>query len=188
MTFSMGIATETRNQWTRVIKDQDDNILPDPTPEVLQKLIEDGGTPHVDWIETDVKIAKSYVEFVNFTDKEGTNGAPVVLFGTPDGPILGIVKEGDDTSYTLLDPCVIVVNDQKGSISYMPIFNVARTLRLEKSAIRSQQIPAEVIVANYPGFILQNRMYMYQLKPKIPFEVSPELDNDADEPVTIETA
>ena len=196
MTFSMGIVTETRNQWTRLVKDQDDKIIADPTPENLAKLIEEGGKPHVAWIETDAKIVKSYVEFVHFNDKEecvrftseGKCVWAIELFGTPDGPILGIIKEMDDMSITLLDPCVVVVNDQKGSISYMPIFNVARTLRLETSAIRSRQAPAEVIVASYPGFILQNRMYKYQLKAKAPFEVSPELDNDADEAVTTETA
>lgn len=188
MTFFMGIVTETRRQWTRVLKDQNDKVITATKPEELQERIEKGDTFRVDWVETDAQVAQSHVEFVRFTDNEETKEAPVELFGTPDGPILGIIKETDDESITLLDPCVVVVNDQKGSISYMPIFNVARTLRLERSAIRSRQAPAEVIVASYPGFILQNRMYMYQLKPKIPFEVSPEMDNDADEAVTTVTA
>lgn len=188
MTFTMGIVTETRDQWTRVVKDQDDNIIADPTPEVLNEIVKHGAKLHVDWIKTDVKIAKSYVEFVRFSDNEDTEDAPVEILATPDGPILGIIKEETEHEITLLDPCVVVLNDQKGSISYMPIFNVARTLRLERSAIRSRQAPAEIIVASYPGFILQNRMYLYQLKPKAPMAVSPEMDNDADEPVTTVTA
>jgi len=187
MTFTIAVVTETRNQWARVIKDQDGNVIADPTPEVLKDMVEHGATLQPDWVETDAMVSSSFVQYVKFSDNEETQDAYVELFGTPDGPILGIVKEQNNNEILLLDPCVIAVNDQKGSISYMPIFNVARDLWLERSAIRSRQAPAEVIIASYPGFILQNRMYMYQLKPKVPLGVSPELDNDADEAVTIET-
>ena len=184
----MGVVTETRDKWARVVKDQDEHIIEDPTTEVLNKMVEQGATLHVDWVRTDDKLAKSYVEFVHFTDTEDCQEAVVELFGTPDGPILGIIMHESEQEITLADPCVVIVNDQKGSISYMPIFNVARTLRLERSAIRSRQAPAEVIVASYPGFILQNRMYLYQLKPKAPMAVSPEMDNAATEAVATVTA
>jgi len=188
MTFLMGIVTETRKQWTRVVKDQDDVIVADPSPDVLKEMVAHGSKLHVDWVQTDAKVAKSYVEFVKFTDDEDTQNAPVEIIATPDGPILGVVKEETEREIILMDPCVVTVDDQKGAISYMPIFNVARILRLERSAIRSRQAPAEIIIASYPGFILQNRMYLYQLKPKTPMAVSPEMDNDADEAVTTETA
>jgi len=184
MTFTLHVVTETRNQWTRVIKDQNDDIVKDPSPDMLKKMVEHGAKLRPDWIETDAKVAKSYVEFVTVTDQEDCQNARVEIIATPDGPILGIVKEETEREITLLDPCVVTVNDQNGTISYMPIFNVARTLRLERSAIRSRQAPAEIIVASYPGFILQNRMYLYQLAAKIPMAVSPELDNEADEAVT----
>jgi len=186
MTFTLGVVTETRKQWTRVIRDQEGYILDDTTPGALKKVVENGGVLHPDWIETEDTVSKSYVEFVEFTDNEDCRAARVEILATADGPILGIVQDETEAEVVLLDPCVVTVNDQKGSISYMPIFNVARTLRLTKSAIRSRQAPAEIIVASYPGFVLQNRMYMYQLKPKVPLAVSPEMDNDAEHAVTNE--
>jgi hypothetical protein len=56
------------------------------------------------------------------------------------------------------------------------------------SAIRSRQAPCEVIVANYPSFVIQNRMFLYQLKPVVPFATTPDVDNAATEAVVIKTS
>lgn len=187
MTFKMGVVTETRRRWTRVVKNKAGDVIDASDAEAMKALIEAGGKPYVDWVQTDEDQSNSYVEWVRFSDNEMCKDNYVSLFSTADGPILGIVMEKTDKSVFLLDPCVIQFDAKSGSISYMPIFNADRTLDLAWSAVRTQQPPIEIIVASYPGFILQNRMYEYQLKPKVPFEVTPELDNDADTPVTTST-
>ena len=106
---------------------------------------------------------------------------PIELFSTSDGlSILGVVLEQTADDIVLLDPCTVYFEDTKGIIKLLPIFNVARTLRLRLSAVRSIQAPAEAIVAIYPGFQIQNKMFKYQLKPRVAVTQTEQLTNDGD--------
>lgn len=186
MNFTLNIVEETRSKWQRVYRHPDTNIAIDVSQSIeeLEKLLgdkqavlswEDTGTPHV----------SSYVSAVMFSDEEECEKArPVELISTLDGPILGIVFEETSSEIVLLDPCIVKFDNAQ--ISYLPIFNVARKLRLMRSAVRSRQAPAEIIVASFPGFLVQSRMAMYQLKPSSAIAKSVDLDTEADKPVTTE--
>jgi hypothetical protein len=189
MFFTMGVVTEIRHQWTRQLKNRKGEVLDPSDIEALKTKLEEDEKPQVEWIKTDALVRNSYVEWARFQDLEDCQKAKqVAIFSTADGPILGIVLDESETNVFLADPCVINYNQKSGSIQYLPIFNVARTLQLRKSAIRTRSAPAEIIIASYPGFILQNRMYQYQLRPTVAMESTPELDNVAEEAVTTETA
>lgn len=182
MKFILCVMQEKRQKWETKFRDENGNEL-DLEDEETKKLIqEEKVKPDVSWEPVDDTIDVSYVSSVSFQDEEDcTEAKRIEVLSTPDGPILGIVYLDEADYVELLDPCLIQYDGKR--ITYKPIFNVARSLKIYKSAIRSRQAPAEVIIASYPGFILQNRMFMYQLKPAIPFAATPPVDNEANEDI-----
>jgi len=186
MTFTMNLIEETRSKWVRVYRHPDTNIAIDISKSIteLEELL--GGKQAVlTWEDTGEPHTSSHVVGVLFSDEEDCEKArPVELISTLDGPILGIVFEETSDEIVLLDCCL--VRFEKGQISYLPIFNVARKLRLCRTAVRTRQAPSDIIVASYPAYVLQNRMAAYQLKPAEAMAKSVELDTDAEKPVTAE--
>jgi len=159
--FRYGVATDTEPAWE-------------------SKASTVNGQLVVDWVKTGEMHKRSYVEFALVKDNGFcATGHAIEVYSTTDGPIMGINVKEDDDEVLLIDPCIVMFNNKTGIIELMPIFNVARKLRLKKSAIRSVQPPAEVLIGAYPGFLINNRMALYQLKPKLPLAVTPELVNDA---------
>lgn len=155
-------------------------VVTDTEPEWEPQVGTGTGQKVVDWVQTGKMHTSSYVEFALVRDQGlCAGGKSLEMYSTADGPIMGINVKEDADEVTLVDPCVIVFDSKGGHIQLMPIFNVARTLRLKKSAIRAVQTPAEILIAAYPGFLINNRMSKHQLKPKVPFAATPELTNDA---------
>lgn len=187
MRFSLQIMQETRPEWRRTVFNSKGEEVDVTDPADLAAKLDKGERPRVEWIKTGDTVTNSWVQYVRYDDDEGNSDRAVFLYSTPDGPILGILDEETNSEYHLLDPCVIIYDGKTSNISYSPIFNVARKLRLRKSAVRAIQPPAEIIIASYPGFVIQNRMFQYQLKSKHPLEIIPEVDNAATEPVVAET-
>lgn len=187
MTFVMHLVEETRSKWQRVYRHPDTHIAIDISQSIeeLEKLLGDKQAV-LSWEDTDKPHVSTHVSAVLFSDEEDCEKArPVELISTLDGPILGIVFDEDEEAITLLDPCLVRYDNKQ--ISYLPIFNVARKLRLCRTAVRTRQAPSEIIVASYPSFVLQNRMALYQLKPSTPMAQSVELDTEAEKPVTAES-
>lgn len=155
-------------------------VVTNTEPEWESKAGTLNGQLVVDWTQTGKTHTSSYVEFAMVKDQGFCAGGNVIeVYATADGPIMGINIKDDDHEITLVDPCIVMFDGKVGNIQLMPIFNVARKLRLKKAAIRSVQAPAEVLLAAYPGFLINNRMAKYQLKPRVPFAATPELTNDA---------
>lgn len=177
--FDIYTITESRPEWRHLYTDQDGNEIDVEDKDVVQQIKDGKIRPVVDWVETGELLTSTYVDFVEFRDYEKCKKAcRVELYVVPEGPIMGIVVPSPDKDYVrLLDPCLIVYNGTR--VDYRNIFNVARHLDLHKSGIRSRQAPAEIVVAGYPGFVLQNRMFKYQLKPAITMAATPELTNEA---------
>lgn len=162
MTFMYHVATTHVDEWKQqLVKDAEGNP-----------------TKVVGWERTGEVIKTQEVTDAVIKDDDRCEVArPVYLYSTADGPILGIALKNTDDHVVLLDPC-IVVYDGTGRIQLFPIFGVSRTLTVYRTAIRTQQPPAELLLAAYPNFLIQNRMFLYQLRPKVPFAVTPELTND----------
>lgn len=185
MTLTLHVTTEIRPQWGRVYRHPATGAVIDPNlgVEDLKRLLGDF-KPVMSWEKTGEAHTQCYVTQVLFQDEEDcTVAKPIELISTIEGPILGIVYEEADTTITLMDPCLIQYNN--GRISFVPIFNTARTLRLERTAVRCRQAPAEVLVASYPGFVMENRMSKYQLRPTISTVHTPEVGNAAEDIVAV---
>jgi hypothetical protein len=176
--YCINLQHETRREWIAVTKLPDGTTV-DTAKTDWMKNLPPNTRPYQDWIETDKDITCTYVVSARCTDDEGI-WREIVICSTPDGPILGCVKTLDTDLVVLLDPCIVRFDDIKGTINLLPIFNVARELKLFKSAIRSMQAPAEPIVAIYPGFQLQNKMFKYQLKARVAVTQSEPLNNTGD--------
>lgn len=185
LTFVLHIATETRPEWAQLVLDADGNQL-DLDDEIVVKAIDAGDLkPVLNWEMTGQQLTSSYITAVQFQDKEDcTKAKSIELFSTSSGPILGIVLEEEDNYLTLLDPAVVNFNNNR-KITYSPIFNVGRKLKLHARAVHSRQPPAEVVAAGYPAFILQNRMFKNQLKPVLPFAAADAAKDEA--PLAIES-
>jgi hypothetical protein len=153
------------------------NLVSETSPAWESKFVTTNGRTVVDWVETGEMHTATYTGHVTIQDA-GLCKEPkgIEVFSTADGPILGIVYERGLEDITLLDPCIVQFN--KGRIDLLPIFNVGRKLCLSRLAIRSIQAPAEVLLAAYPGFLINNRMSKYQLKESVPMASTPELTND----------
>jgi len=181
-TITYGIVTEFHPKYVRVYKDKDGMRL---TQEELQKMTDPSAQGLVaDWEKTDEILESQYVEFARRRDPdieaEGID-FPVEVWTTSDGIILGTVLPNSELQpgyVRMYDPCVVIY-DGKSRINLVPIFNVARILQIREDAIKSIMPPASILLALYPGFILQNRQCVYQLKPQVALEVSPVLDNIA---------
>jgi len=187
LTISYGVKITTRPKWDRTYRDPDGTTLSQDQVNTLAAELNGGSETRrfsVDWEKTDAMIECSYVEWAALTDEEDCKSAlPIEVLATPEGPIMAVVRTDavlNDDELLLLDPCVVIF-DGKAKINLLPIFNVSQTLRVSKSAIRSRQPPSEILLAMYPGFIIQNRMSRFQLKPKAAFVASPELTNSAAE-------
>ena len=185
--FILNIITEERPRWEQVFRDVDGRQYSVEEVEWLDALVKECAKLKkpleiskivLEWEEVAGTNTCSYVHDVRFQDdEECQKGKPIGIYTVPDGPILGILIDSNGEEYTLLDPCIIqYVNDR---IQLKPVFNVARKLTLKRHAVRSVQTPAEIIIACYPGFIIQNRMLRYQLKPNVPFASTPPLNTDA---------
>ena len=184
MEFRLHVVTEERPEWARIFRHPKTNEVIDikrPVEVIREELV--GLKPVLNWEKTGNTITCSYLQSVYVRDDDECKIAkPVELLSTPDGPILGIVLEVTDTEFVLLDPCF--VKFENDPVSFLPIFNVARTLRLMTHAVRARQAPAEVLVASYPGFLVQNRMYMYQLRPAVALAKSETVVNSAEDAVS----
>lgn len=190
MQFTLETVEETRPEWRRTVFNAAGEEIDVNDPADLAAKLAKGERPQVEWLKTGKTVTNSWVQHVLYSDDEGNppdnHQLAVYIYSTGDGPLLGILEEERTHEYVLLDPCVIQYDGKTSNISYSPIFNVARKLRLRKEAVRAISAPAEIIVASYPGFVIQNRMFQYQLKSKHPLEIIPEVDNDATEPVVAE--
>jgi len=130
------------------------------------------------WTLSGDAITTSYVSSAVVQDEDQCARArPIYLYSTADGPILGIEHERSEKIITLLDPCAVLFDGQS-KINLLPIFNVGRFLDLYHSAVRAVQPPSEILLAAYPGFLIQNRMARFQLKAHVPLVTTPELTND----------
>jgi len=180
-TYTLHLTTDSRKQWTPVHKLPDGTLIDTTTTDWVKNLPKDA-RPYADWIETDQTFTATYVTAARYQDPvDCPQARPIELFSTSDGlSILGVVLEQTADDIVLLDPCTVYFEDTKGIIKLLPIFNVARTLRLRLSAVRSIQAPAEAIVAIYPGFQIQNKMFKYQLKPRVAVTQTEQLTNDGD--------
>jgi len=187
--FTLNVKTETRPKWIQVCKDRSGRKYTEEEIRWLSEVVQECRRTNqpveelpqfiLAWELTEEKVSCTYVVSATLQDDEDCKTPkPVELFSTPDGPILGIVEfSAEEEMYCLLDPCVVqYVNDQ---IKLIPIFNVARRLRLKKNAVRAIQAPAELIIACYPDFVMQNRMMEHQLRPEVPFSVSPKLTSNS---------
>lgn len=137
------------------------------------------GTPvRQEWQRTGeiLKVAE-VIDAVLKDDDRCQVARPIYLYSTADGPILAIALRNSPESIELLDPCIVVYNG-KSQLDLVPIFGVSRVLTLARTALRSWQPPNELLLAAYPRFLIQNRMYKYQLRPLVPFATTPELTND----------
>jgi hypothetical protein len=154
MKFTYGVVHETIPEWKYVTKEVLSSNVPDETP---RKIAE--------WELSGAMTTNSYVDHVYVQDDDlCQKPCRVELLSTAEGPMLGIILNTTDEDVVLLDPCVL---QMQKTLNFMPIFNVGRTLVLKKSAIRAQQAPAEIILAAYPGFVIQHRMFKFQLKGKV---------------------
>jgi len=182
-TLQYYIMYTTRDEWAKVYRDPDGNVIPDDKLEELAKQLAEKGESRrikIDWELTGKTITCAKVSSASFKSNEEQYASPIELFATPEGPIMAINTESvDDSEYALKDPCVVVY-DGKGKINLVPIFNVVDFLYIKKSAVRNVQAPNEILLGLYPQFVMQNRMMKYQLRPTVPFASSPELTTDAD--------
>lgn len=185
--YDLLITTEFRDEWKQVLKDKDGNIIDPNDEEQVDKYSKDAEVS-IAWEKTGKRVQCSYVESVLVQDPDDyytPEPKPVKLLSTPDGPVMGVIIDEDDEQYSLLDPCVVQFKNNR--IQLFPIFNVARTLSLKKHAVKSEQVPDKVLIGCYPGFVVQNKMMKYQLKANVPMASSPEIDNEAKDPVSAET-
>lgn len=178
--FRMHITEEFRKEWVTETRDVEGNLL-DLQDEDVMKAIQDGDVkPVVEWVKTDDIIEKAHISHVEVIDPslEGKGPQELRVFMAADGPIMGIVTSSlREDAYCIYDPCLVNYDGRR--VSHHPIFNVARSMELHKSAVRCHMAPAEILVASYPGFMIQNRMMKYQLKPNLPMAATPELTNDS---------
>lgn len=180
-TINYGVVTEYHRKYERSFKDQDGLRL---TLQDLEKMTEATNQQlSILWEPIDEICETRYVEYAERVDPTVADGAAcrIEVWSTAESPILGTVNPTDSFGdyRQLIDPCVVVY-DGKSRINLLPVFNVARTLLLRKDAIKTIMSPSEILLALYPGFILQNRQAVYQLKPNMPLEISPVLTNDAE--------
>lgn len=146
-------------------------LITEQVPAWENKVVETEGRSALEWFPVEGAMHEStYVAFALIKD-EGhcEHGKPIYVYSTADGPILAIELSSNDTEYELLDPCIVQFDPRNLRLNMVPIFNVARILRLCKSSVRAIQAPAELLLASYPGFIISNRMSKYQLKAATPF-------------------
>jgi hypothetical protein len=155
------------------------NILESTYPEWEMKTQQNAaGKAIPEWVLSGKNITTNYVVDARIQDDDYCDQPKYIrLYSTADGPILGIEHETYADAIRLLDPCAVLF-DGKSSLNLLPIFNVGRFMYLSRSAIRVEQAPAEILLAAYPGFLIQNRMSKYQLKATTPFVTTPELTND----------
>lgn len=161
MTFMYHVSTTQVDEWT---------------PHIVTDT--EGKPARQEWRPTGGVLTVSEVIDAVLKDNERCQVArPIYLYSTADGPLLAIALKNSQESVELLDPC-IVVYDGKSQLNLVPIFGVSRVLTVARTAIRSWQAPNELLLAAYPKFLIQNRMYKYQLRPLVPFVTTPELTND----------
>jgi hypothetical protein len=146
------------------------------TPQLITYT--EGEPARQEWTRTGGTIKVSEVTDVVLKDEGYCKIArPIYLYSTADGPLLAIALKNSQESVELLDPCIIVY-DGKSQLNLLPVFGVNRVLTVSRTAIRAWQAPNELLIAAYPKFLIQNRMYKYQLRPLVPFVTTPELTND----------
>ena len=168
---------ETRPEWDLVFRNAANDAI---SREDAQALIKEQKRVNIDWEKTGKTIEFTSIKRCKFYDTElCLEGRPLSVFIVPDGPVLGIATELDKDSVTLLDPCHVVF-DGKQRIHYVPIFGVERTTLLNGNAIKMSQPPSAVLVEGYLGFVIQNRMFKYALRPKVPFSETAELESESD--------
>jgi len=166
-TFTLNIVRDTRYAWKPSVRLADGTLV-DTTVENWAAQLPPGSRPITEWEETDEELHISYVQHATVQDDEFCVAPkPLQVYMTADGPILGIQLEIDSDAIMLLDPCVVRFDDKRGGLQLVPIFNVARHLRIMKAGIRSMCPPSELLIGIYPGFMLQNRQARYTLKPSI---------------------
>lgn len=181
--INFGIVTEFHRKYERTFRDQDGLRLTREDLEKMNDVVNQKLT--IMWEATDEICETKYVDFAERIDPTVENGKPcrIEVWSTVEAPVLGTVLPADliqGPYRQMIDPCAVIY-DGKSRINLVPLFNVARIIRLREDAIKSIMPPSEILLALYPGFCLQNRQAQYQLKPKIALEVSPELTNSAAE-------
>lgn len=185
--FRMHIVEEFRKEWATEVRDTYGNLLDLQSEQVAKDIQEGVIKPIVEWVKTDNVLEKSYTSHVEVVDKALEQHGPQQLrvFLSIEGPIMGIwTSMGGDGVYTIFDPCLVQYDGKR--VSHHPIFNVARSIELNKEAVRSHMAPAEILVASYPGFMIQNRMMKYQLKPLMPMAMTPEVGTEAETVVEVD--
>jgi len=112
--------------------------------------------PQIDW-----KPTEHFVQTTTVMDamlEEDDTSYPIWLYGTADGPLLGLEypQRSAEGGRTLANPCVVVHQDQQ--LVLRPIFHGQPLLLLLPQAIHTIQAPSEPLLLAYAGFILQSRM------------------------------
>jgi hypothetical protein len=182
MTFLYGVEITTRTKYDAMFRLKDGTLVSKADFDVdkHKDQLPENGQLTTEWLDAGVSISTEAVKWCRLQDDEHCASAKdVELFITADGQILGIILESKGDDYVLLDPCLIQYDPRTNAINYKPIFGVQRTLRLAKTAVRARMTPAEIIIGAYPGFLVQHRMYKYQLKPSAAFNKVIAADNDA---------
>lgn len=182
--YSYGVAIEERRRWDRMIKLPGGALVAEKDFDPNSYDLAPDAKLGIEWSESSEMATFEAVRYCKVQDDEYCVAAKDLgMYITADGQMLGIQLESTETEYVLLDPCVITFAPKTGAIEFKPIFGVQRTLRLSKMAVRASMAPAELIISAYPGFLIQHRMYRYQLKPSVAFNAVAAADNDAT-PVT----
>lgn len=179
MTIEVIQRVETRPEWSLIFRHPE-------TKEVISKeeaaqRVKDKVQVSIDWEVTDSDITMPVTEKAFFRDEELPNARRCVeLYSITDGPVLGIRNAAyDDGSYILLDPCFLQL-DRQQRLKYLPIFGVERELVLAPGSVKSIVAPPEALLEGYLGFVIQNRMCKYQLRPVVPFSETAPLESASD--------
>jgi len=171
--FKYTSVVETTDEWVLVHKNEAGDVTDvDSEALVFQS-----------WVKTGNKVTHKYVDTVDFI--EGGEAYPVEVCTTPSGPLMGIVVYEDADIITLMDPAVI--NYDGTTVKFHAVFGVARRMDISKKAIITRLAPVEILLGSYPGFVIQNRMFKYQLRPVTPLAQTSELDASADADVAVST-
>lgn len=142
--------------------------------------VSEGAIAKVEWEKADPQWVGGETESVLLYDEElfADNPAQVWYFGTSDGPIITTLPpiEDNNSEYlTFMDPAHVQYT-QQGNINLVPIFGVARTMEMHKSAVKQRVSLSPVMAEVYMQFIMQNRQFKYELRPTRPMATTPPME------------
>lgn len=188
MRTEMQFSKETRSKLERFYLLEDGTKLDAAGVARLKEegKVGEGAIARVLWEETEDVIVGLQPELCTLYDSERWQaGISVFLFGTTDGPIISCVKNnegrGDADWVTFWDPAHVQYS-ANGQINLVPIFGVTRKMEMHVTSVKQRAVPSEVIAEVYMQFVMQNRQFAYELRPRKPMAATPELVNDEPAP------